>query len=91
MKTAECKVQNSAVILHSALLNQHLNREPIMTTIVQFVPKWLRARLQKPAPQKHTTQEKKKRQELPNLSKRAELSLHAQEASAAEFRYLWKL
>ena len=38
-----------------------------MTTIVQHVPKWLRARLQKPTPQKPTIVNKKKRQLLPTL------------------------
>jgi hypothetical protein len=38
-----------------------------MTTIVQFVPKWLRVRLQKPAQPKSKTLNKKDRQILPTL------------------------
>jgi len=38
-----------------------------MTTIVQFVPKWLRVRLQKPAQPKSKTLNKKDRQVLPTL------------------------
>jgi hypothetical protein len=38
-----------------------------MTTIVQFVPKWLRVRLQKPAQPKPRTLNKKDRQILPTL------------------------
>jgi hypothetical protein len=38
-----------------------------MTTVVQFVPKWLRVRLQKPAQPKSKTLNKKDRQVLPTL------------------------
>ena len=38
-----------------------------MTTIVQYVPKWLRVRLQKPAQSKSKTVSKKDRQVLPTL------------------------
>jgi hypothetical protein len=63
-------------ILHSALFILHLNafrqltikqKEPIMTTLVQFVPKWLRVRLQRPTQPKSKTVSKKDRQVLPTL------------------------
>ena len=38
-----------------------------MTTLVQYVPKWLRVRLQKPTPPKPKTLSKKDRQVLPTL------------------------
>jgi hypothetical protein len=38
-----------------------------MTTIVQYVPKWLRVRLQKPTQPKSKTVNKKDRQVLPTL------------------------
>ncbi len=64
--------------------------EPIMTTIVQFVPKWLRVRLQKPAPQKPTLVNKKKRQLLPTLNPTRSV-IFSQDDSPAGYRVLWKL
>jgi len=65
--------------------------EPIMTTIVQFVPKWLRARLQKPTPQKPVILNKKKRQFLPTLPSQTRSVIFSQDDSPAGYRVLWRL
>ncbi len=65
--------------------------EPIMTTIVQLVPKWLRARLQKSAPQKPTTENKKKRQLLPTLPNQTSSAIFSQDDSPSGYRVLWRL
>ena len=62
-----------------------------MTTIVQFVPKWLRARLQKPTPQKPVTVNKKKRQLLPTLPNQTRSVIFSQDNSPAGYRVLWRL
>jgi len=62
-----------------------------MTTIVQFVPKWLRARLQQPAPQKPTIINKKKRQLLPTLPNQTRSAIFSQDDSPAGYRVLWRL
>ena len=62
-----------------------------MTTIVQFVPKWLRARLQKPALQKPTIMNKKKRQLLPTLPNQTRSVIFSQDDSPAGYRVLWRL
>lgn len=62
-----------------------------MTTIVQFVPKWLRARLQKPAPQKLAIANKKKRQLLPTLPGQARSVVLPQDETPAGYRALWRL
>ena len=65
--------------------------EPIMTTIVQFVPKWLRLRLQKPAQPKSRTVSKKDRQVLPTLSNQTRSVIFSQDDSPAGYRVLWRL
>ena len=62
-----------------------------MTTIVQYVPKWLRARLQKPTPQKPVIVNKKKRQLLPTLPSQARSMIFSQDDSPAGYRVLWRL
>ena len=62
-----------------------------MTTIVQFVPKWLRARLQKPAQPKAKTVSKKDRQVLATLSSQTRSVIFSQDDSPAGYRVLWRL
>ena len=62
-----------------------------MTTIVQFVPKWLRARLKKPTPPKPTIINKKKRQLLPTLPSQTRSVIFSQDDSPAGYRVLWRL
>ena len=62
-----------------------------MTTIVQFVPKWLRLRLQKPTQPKPKTVSKKDRQVLPTLSNQTRSVIFSQDDSPAGYRVLWKL
>ena len=62
-----------------------------MTTIVQFVPKWLRVRLQKPTPPKPKTVSKKDRQVLPTLPNQKRSVIFSQDDSPAGYRVLWRL
>ena len=62
-----------------------------MTTIVQYVPKWLRVRLQKPAQPKSRTLSKKDRQVLPTLPEQSRSVIFSQDDSPAEYRVLWRL
>jgi hypothetical protein len=62
-----------------------------MTTIVQYVPKWLRARLQKPTQPKLRTVSKKDRQVLPTLPKQSRSVIFSQDDSPAGYRVLWRL
>ena len=62
-----------------------------MTTIVQFVPKWLRARLQKPTQPKSKTLSKKDRQVLPTLPSQTRSVIFSQDDSPAGYRVLWRL
>ena len=63
-----------------------------MTTIVQFVPQWLRARLQKPTPQQTAKADKKDRQVLPTLPKQTRPPIPWQDdSSPAGYRVLWRL
>jgi hypothetical protein len=62
-----------------------------MTTINQFVPKWLRARLHKPPPQKPTIINKKKRQLLPTLPNQTRSAIFSQDDSPSGYRLLWRL
>jgi hypothetical protein len=62
-----------------------------MNTLVQFVPKWLRARLQKPTQPKTKTVSKKDRQVLPTLPKQSRSLIFSQDDSPAGYRVLWKL
>ena len=62
-----------------------------MTTIVQFVPKWLRLRLQKPTQPKPKTVSKKDRQVLSTLSNQTRSVIFSQDDSPAGYRVLWKL
>jgi hypothetical protein len=62
-----------------------------MTTIVQYVPKWLRVRLQKPAQPKSRTVSKKDRQVLPTLPKQSRSVIFSQDDCPAGYRVLWKL
>ncbi len=62
-----------------------------MTTIVQYIPQWLRSKGQKPAPQKATSVNKKKRQILPTLPKQSRSVIFSQDDSPAGYRVLWRL
>ena len=62
-----------------------------MTTIVQYVPKWLRVRLQKPTQPKPKTISKKDRQVLPTLPKQTRSVIFSQDDSPAGYRVLWRL
>jgi hypothetical protein len=62
-----------------------------MTTIVQFVSKWLRLRLQKPAQPKPTTVSKKDRQVLPTLPNQRRSVIFSQDDSPAGYQVLWRL
>jgi len=62
-----------------------------MTTIVQFVPQWLRARLQMPTPQKPVIANKKKRQLLPTLPSQTSSVILSQDDSPAGYRVLWRM
>ena len=62
-----------------------------MTTIVQYVPKWLRVRLQKPAQPKSRTISKKDRQVLPTLPEQSRSVIFSQDDSPAGYRVLWRL
>jgi hypothetical protein len=62
-----------------------------MTTIVQYLPKWLQARLQKPAQPKSKTVSKKDRQVLPTLPKQSRSVIFSQDDSPVGYRVLWKL
>ena len=60
-------------------------------TIVHYLPQWLRSRLQKAAPQKPTTVNKKDRQVLPTLPKQPRSVIFSQEDNPAGYRVLWKI
>jgi len=62
-----------------------------MTTIVQYVPKWLRVRLQKPTPPKPKTISKKDRQVLPTLTNQTPSVILSEDDSPAGYRALWRL
>ena len=62
-----------------------------MTTIVQFVPKWLRVRLQKPTQPKTKTINKKDRQVLPTLPTQPRSFSLSDDDSPPGYRVLWKL
>ena len=62
-----------------------------MTTIVQYVPSWLRVRLQKPTQPKPKTVSKKDRQVLPTLPKKRHSLIFSQDDSPAGYRVLWRL
>ena len=62
-----------------------------MMTIVQYVPKWLRVRLQKPTPQKPKTISKKDRQVLPTLPKQTHSPIFSQDDKSGGYRLLWRL
>ncbi len=62
-----------------------------MTSIVQFVPKWLRFRLQKPALQKPVIVNKKERQLLPTLPSQTRSVIFSQDDSPAGYRVLWRM
>jgi hypothetical protein len=61
-------------------------------TIVQYIPQWLRSRLQKPVPQKLKTVTKKDRQILPTLPKPISPPIRRQDDdNAARFRIYWRM
>jgi len=62
-----------------------------MTTIVQFVPKWLRVRVKKPTPQNSILTNKKKRQLLPTLPSRTRSVISSQDDRSKGCRLLWRL
>jgi len=62
-----------------------------MTTIVQYIPQWLRSRLRKAAPQKSKTVSKRDRQVLPTLPKQTRSVIFSQDDSPAGYRVLWRL
>jgi hypothetical protein len=62
-----------------------------MTTIIRYVPKWLRVRLQKPPQPKSRTPSKKDRQVLPTLPNQTRSVIFSQDVSPARCRVLWRL
>jgi hypothetical protein len=61
-------------------------------TIAQYVPQWLRNRLQKPAPPKLKTVNKKDRQVLPTLPKPERLPPRFQDDdSPPGYRIVWRM
>ena len=58
---------------------------------VQYLPQWLRNRLQKPALPRPTTASKKDRQVLPTLPKQSRPVIFSQDDSPAGYRVLWRL
>ena len=59
-------------------------------TITQYLPQWLRGRLQKPPPQKTRVPSKKDRQILPTLAKLERPPVRLQDDdSPAGYRILW--
>jgi hypothetical protein len=68
------------------------NERQITVTIVQYVPKWLRSRFQKPAPQNVPKLSKKDRQVLPTLPSLKRTSiLFKDDQDPAVFLILWRL
>jgi hypothetical protein len=60
-------------------------------TMTQYLPRWLRSRLRKPATQKVVRRSKKDRQALPTLSNLNQPSTLLQDdQSPAGFRILWR-
>jgi len=63
-----------------------------MTTIMQFIPDWLRNRLQRRALRQTANITKKDRQVLPALPKQARPSVAPQDDDgSAGYRLLWRL
>ena len=61
-------------------------------TIAQYIPQWLRNRLQKPAPQQLKTVAKKDRQVLPVLPKpKGPPTLWQDDDGEARFRIYWRM
>jgi hypothetical protein len=61
-------------------------------TITQYLPQWLRSRLQKPIPQKPTTANKKDRQVLATMPKPERPPIRMQDDdSPAGHRIQWRL
>jgi len=66
--------------------------EPIMTTIVQFIPRLLRSRWQRDAAPQLTIKTKKDRQVLPTLPKEKRPPIPwRDDSSPAGYRVLWRL
>ncbi len=63
----------------------------MMTTIAQYLPKWLRVRLQKPTQPKAKTLNKKDRQVLPTRWNQTPSVNCSQDDSPAGYRVLWHL
>ena len=60
--------------------------------LAQYIPQWLRSRLQKPAPQSVRNLSKKDLQILPTVPKAKHPSiLFQQDASPAGYRVLWRI
>jgi len=62
-----------------------------MKTIALYLPKWLRVRREKPAPQKPTTVSLKDRQPLPMLPKQKRSVIFSQDDNPAGYRALGRL
>ena len=60
-------------------------------TIIQYLPRWLRTRLPKPAQPKPTTASKKDRQVLPTLPKQGRSVVFSQKNNPDGYRALWRL
>jgi len=76
----------------SATLTINQKGEHIMTTIVQFIPQWLRARRQRSTPRQIPDVNKKDRQVLPTLPKQERPPVSWQDdSSPAGYRVLWRL
>jgi hypothetical protein len=63
-----------------------------MTTLVQYVPKWLRVRLLKPLQPKPRTPSKKDRQVLPTLARPPHSPIPVDDDGAPlRFRVYWRM
>ena len=62
-----------------------------MKTIALYLPKWLRLRLQKPAPPKPKTINLKDRQPLPRLPKQPHSVIFSQENNSVGYRVLGRM
>ena len=62
-----------------------------MTTIVQYLPQWLRSKRQQTAPQKPKYLNKKDRQVLPTLPNQTRSVIFSPDDSPAGYRVLWRL
>lgn len=62
-----------------------------MTTLVQYLPRWLRPRLQKPAPQQPQIVNKRTPKPLPTLPSQTHSAIFSQDDSPPGYRVLWHM